>query len=82
MAEELFSATHNRLFGLSMTVDKEEFERYKKDMHKFHTMSAIGVCFSAIMTKIVTDDQLGPVVKQHGVSFFGRDGEQQQFRDR
>ena len=69
-ADELFSVAHHRLMGVSMTVRRAPFEQHQRDTGQLPSMSAMGVCFSTIMIKIVTDDQIGPAVKQQGVSFF------------
>jgi Protein of unknown function (DUF3800) len=69
LADELFTASHGLLYGLSVSVRKQEFEKAKKEQGKWNTMSAIGVCFSTIMTKIVTDPNIAPAVQGQGISF-------------
>lgn len=73
-ADELFATSHGQIYGLSITVSKKDFELAKKQQGGWENMSAIGVCFSAIMTRIVTDPHIGPAVKMHGVSFFVEGG--------
>ena len=68
-AEEIFSACHGALYGLSITIAKDTFEQAKREERRWDTMSAMGVCFSSIMTRIVTDPQIGGAVKNSGVSF-------------
>jgi hypothetical protein len=68
-ADELFSVTHGQIYGLSVTISRKEFEQAKRIQKKWDTMSAIGVSFSALMTRIVTDPAIGPAVKQDGVAF-------------
>jgi hypothetical protein len=67
--DELFGTTHGQIAGVSVAIKRGEFEQAKKDQSKWDNMSAIGVCFSAIMVKIVTDKETGPVIKNQGISF-------------
>lgn len=68
-AEEIFTATHRRIAGYSVAIKSAQFEQAKQEQDAWDNMSAIGVCFSSIMVRIVTDPQLGPAVKREGLSF-------------
>jgi hypothetical protein len=72
LADELFTASHGLLYGLSVSVRKQEFEKAKKEQGKWNTMSAIGVCFSTIMTKIVTDPNIAQQFKAKEFRFSSR----------
>ena len=73
-ADELFATSHGQIYGLSTTINRKDFELAKKQQGGWDRMSAIGVCFSAIMTRIVTDPYIGIAVKTHGVSFLVESG--------
>jgi hypothetical protein len=73
-AEELFSSAHGRLLGLSATVRKEAFFKARKEMYLPSNMSPIGVCFSMIMTRIVTDPQLLQAIQKDGIAFLVETG--------
>ena len=66
-AEEIFQATHGKLYGLSMTMRSSA----KKPSEN---MSLIGTCFSVIMTHILLNRQIGPAIERDGVRFFIEDG--------
>ena len=68
-ADELFAASHGQIYGLSITIRKDTFEAAKQRQSGWDRMSAIGVCFSSILTRIVTDPHIGQEVKSKGVSF-------------
>ncbi len=72
-ARELFLPFDRRLYALSMTVNKKSLQM-AKEMGQHQNMSAYGVCFSAIMTRLLIDQQVGPHVRQEGVSFLVEDG--------
>jgi hypothetical protein len=73
-AEELFAATHGCIHGLSMTIRKADFVKGQRETGKHVNMSPIGVCFSAIMTRILTDAQIAPALKQDGLAFLIESG--------
>jgi Protein of unknown function (DUF3800) len=74
VAEELFTASHGILHGLSMTVSKKEIQRAKKETGAFASMSPIGVCFSSMMVRLVTDPSMATAVRQDGVSLLIESG--------
>lgn len=73
-AEELFAATRGRLYGLSVTVRKGGFVNFQRQSGQLQEMSPVGVCFSTIMMRIVTDVQIGGSVKENGVAFLVESG--------
>lgn len=73
-AEELFAATHGRLFGVSVAVRKRDIAQHQRENRDLVGMSPISICFSAIMTRIVSDPQIGPHVKDQGVAFLIESG--------
>jgi hypothetical protein len=74
-ADELFSASHGLLYGLSVTIGREKFNEAKlENSAAFSSMSPIGVCFSSIMIRIVTDPQIGIAAKNDGVCFLIESG--------
>ena len=74
LAEELFSASHGRMLGLSVAIRRDQFEQAKREQEKWDNMSAIGVCFSSIMVKLISDSALGPAIKRQGVGFLVETG--------
>jgi hypothetical protein len=68
-AEELFAASHGRIFGVSISISVDEIARLKKADPGFSDMSPMGVAFSSILMKSITDERFGPYVKEQGISF-------------
>jgi hypothetical protein len=68
-ADELFATSHGRIFGLSVSISVQEIARLKKVDPGFSDMSPMGVAFSSILMKTISDDQFGATVKEHGVVF-------------
>ncbi len=73
-AEELFSFTDGRMYGLSMTVRKNDFVQAQKKTGRFATMSSIGVCFASLMVRPLLDPLIAPLAKEMGVSFLIESG--------
>ncbi|CAN7459916.1 DUF3800 domain-containing protein [Bradyrhizobium sp. LjRoot220] len=73
-ADELFSASHGRIFGASVSVSVDEIARLKKIDPGYSDMSPMGVAFSSILMKLVTDEQFGPSAKERGISFLVETG--------
>ena len=74
LTEDLFSAAHGRMLGLSVSARKEAFAAEKIQTGLVPTMSAYGVCFSTLVYRIVMEPQIGSVVRQSGVSFLVESG--------
>jgi uncharacterized protein DUF3800 len=74
LVEELFATAHGRIHGYSMSVRKRALEETKKKTGRFARMSSYGVCFSVIMTRIIRDQQIAPLVDKHGISFLVESG--------
>lgn len=68
-ADELFTASHGRIFGLSASISVDEIARLKKADPGFSDMSPMGVAFSSILMKAISDDQFGASVKEQGIAF-------------
>ena len=75
-ADELFAITGSVLYGLSMTIRKADFVKAQAETGLYPNMSAIGVCFSTIMTRIVAnpDPQFAAAIKEDGISFLVESG--------
>jgi hypothetical protein len=71
--EELFLTTHGMLHGLSMTMSRAALQESKKE-GAFASMSPIGVCFSSIVTRLVTDPKMSAAVRKNGVSLLIESG--------
>jgi hypothetical protein len=68
--DEVFSASHGSLAGISIAVEKEGLKQGKKSQPgAFDRMSPIGVAFGTIMTRLLTKPAIAPAIKQEGVSF-------------
>jgi len=68
--EEVFSASHGALAGISIAVEKEGLKQGKKSQPgAFDRMSPIGVAFASIMTRLLTNPAIAPAIKQEGVAF-------------
>lgn len=74
LVEELFEAAHGRIYGYSMTARKSAFEEAKKKTGRFARMSPYGMCFSAIMTRIIRDKEISRLIDKHGISFLVESG--------
>jgi hypothetical protein len=68
--EEVFAAAHGAIAGVAVGVDKEGLKQGKRTQPgAFDRMSAIGVAFGTIMTRLVTHPSIALAIKMHGVSF-------------
>lgn len=68
--DEVFSASHLALAGISIGVEKEGLKRGKKlQPGAFDRMSPIGVAFASLMTRLLTNPAVAPAIKQQGISF-------------
>lgn len=74
-ANELFSVTRGHTLGVSFTVERKDFLRARNlDPKSFGRMSPITTCFSAIVTKLVTDPNMMGRIKKHGIAFLTESG--------
>lgn len=73
-AEELFTVAHGKMLGLSMSTRKRAWAEEQKETGQLPSMSAYGVCFSAILMQVVTEPQLGKHLRETGVSFLVESG--------
>jgi hypothetical protein len=73
--EEVFSASHLALAGISIGVEKEGLKRGKKlQPGAFDRMSPIGVAFASLMTRLLTNQALAAAIKQEGIAFLVETG--------
>jgi hypothetical protein len=72
-AEEVFSTAHGRYYGLSVTVSKDGLEKSRNN-GLLPNMSPIGVCFSAIVMRLVTNPAISQAVLRDGVAFLIESG--------
>jgi len=74
-ADTVFSTCQGSLQGIAIAIGRESFEQgRKRNPKQFSRSSVMGSCFVAIMIKLITHLQLGPVIKEHGISFLLESG--------
>jgi hypothetical protein len=73
--DEVFSAAHGAMAGVSLAVDKDGVKQGKKLFPRaFESKSPMGVSFGAIMTRILTHDSVAQAVQKQGLSFLVESG--------
>ncbi|MCX7306632.1 MAG: DUF3800 domain-containing protein [Afipia sp.] len=73
-AEEIFGIVRGQLLGMAVGLRKVGYEKSKLDTGGLDSMSAMGVCFSSIMLKIVSDPGIGPIAQKEEISFLLESG--------
>jgi hypothetical protein len=74
LVEELFSAAHGRMKGFCLAARKQGFESEKRETGRVASMSAYGVCFSALLIRSLMDPDIGPIARKSGVAFLVETG--------
>jgi hypothetical protein len=73
--DEVFTASHGALAGISIAVEKDGLNQGKKlQPGAFDRMSPIGVAFATIMTRLLTNPAVASAIKQESVSFLLESG--------
>lgn len=68
-AEEIFSTTSRRIFGVSVTMRRSDYLDFQRKSGDLQNMSVMGVCFATIVTCLMTDPAFKAGTFHHGVSF-------------
>lgn len=57
------------LTGITVSMAREKFERHKKEHSRHLKTSAYGHCFDCLINFLLSDDQVGGQILEHGLSF-------------
>jgi hypothetical protein len=73
-ADDLFSIVDAKIFGISLSAQKDVFAAYKKETQTFASTSAIGTCFGMIVHDILRIPLFVAGARKEGLSFMVESG--------